>query len=574
MAWSCGWACGEYSPPHTVGRMMKEHGRERYLQRWNALKSERSGWVTQWQELSRFILPYNGRFMTTDRNKGDRKFNQILDSTGTRAVNTLGAGMMAGMTSPARPWFRLATPDPELMKFHPVKQWLHDSTRIMLDVFQRTNTYNTLHTVYRELGVFGTAASFVMPDFDKLIRHYPMTVGEYALATNFRGEVEAMYREFDCTVGQMVKEFGYENCSANVRSLYDNHRLDKWFTVIHVVEQNYDRKPGLLDNSNMAWKSVYFEQGSDNDKFLSQSGFKRLPIVAPRWETLGGDVYGTSPGMIALGDIKQLQHQQKRKAEAIDYKTRPPLQVPSSFRNHEADLLPGGLTYVDASSPQGGIRSIWEVNIDLQHLLIDIQDVRERIRGAFFADMFLMLANNDHGRMTATEVAERHEEKLLMLGPVLERLHNELLDPLIEITFDRLVEADLLPPPPQELEGVELQVEFVSMLAQAQRAVGVNASDRFVMTLGSIAQMKPDVLDKLDADKWADQYADQLGVDPSIIVSGEQVALIRQQRAQQQQAAQAAEMAQSMATTAKTASEIQPNSGMDNILNMFSGYSA
>lgn len=551
--------------------------RDIYMKRWSALDTERSSWLSHWRELSTYILPYSGRFLSSDRNNGNRKFNQILDSTGTRAATTLAAGMMAGMTSPARPWFRLATPDPALMEFHPVKAWLHDVTRLMLDTFQRTNTYNTLHSLYGELGVFGTGASFVMPNYDKVIRHYPLTCGEYALATDFNGEVCALYREFDVTVGQMVKEFGYDKCSPGIRNLYDSHNIDKWFTVMHVVEQNHDRTDSKLDNHNKPWRSLYFEKACDQNKFLSESGFDQFPVVAPRWQTLGGDVYGVSPGMMALGDIKQLQHQQLRKAEGIDYATRPPLQVPTSMRNHDVDMLPGGITYVDAAGPQAAIRTAWEVQLNLQPLLLDIQDVRQRINSTFFADMFLMLANNDLGRMTATEVAERHEEKLLMLGPVLERLHNELLDPLVETTFQRLLAANLLPPPPEELQDVELNVEFVSMLAQAQRAIGVNSSDRYVMTLGNIAQMKPEVLDKLDADKWADAYADQLGVDPAIIVPSDKVALIRQQRAQQQQAAQTAAMADAAVNTAKTASEIDTSgadggNGLTDMMNLFSGY--
>jgi len=546
--------------------------RDKYLQRWSALKKERSSWDSQWRDLSRRVLPYNGRFLSSDRNKGDRKFNKIHDNTGTRAATTLSAGMMAGMTSPARPWFRLATPDPALMEYHSVKQWLSDVTRLMLDMFQRTNTYNTLHSMYLELGVFGTSASFVMPDFNKVLRHYFLTCGEYALATNFRGEVEALYREFDITVGQMVQEFGYKNCSATVRNLWDNHSLDVWFTVIHVVERQ-QAEPGKADASGKPWLSLYFEHANAEREFLSVSGFDDFPAICPRWQTIGGDVYGVSPGMVALGDIEQLQHEQLRKGQGIDYQMRPPLQAPSALKNNPNSMLPGGITYVDAAGSQAAIRSIWEVRTDMSHLLMDIQDVRERIRGAFFADMFLMLANNDLGRMTATEVAERHEEKLLMLGPVLERLHNEQLDPMIEIGFARLLRAGLLPPPPPELEGVDLNVEFVSMLAQAQRAIGVNSSDRFVSTLGSIAQMKPDVLDKLDADKWADQYADQLGVDPSLIVPSERVALIRQQRAQAQQAQAATARAQVTADTAKTASDINTQGAQD-VVRMFSGYTS
>ena len=272
----------------------------------------------------------------------------------------------------------------------------------------------------------------------------------------------------------------------------------------------------------MPWRSCYYEIGAEPEKYLRESGFRRFPVLAPRWATAGGDIYGHSPAMECLGDIKQLQHEQLRKAQGIDYKTKPPLQAPTNLRNRDVDRLPGGITFVDSANPQGGIRTAFETNIDLSHLLEDIVDVRQRIRTSFFADLFLMLANAADTRMTATEVAERHEEKLLMLGPVLERLHHELLDPLIDLTFDRMMEVGMLPPPPPELAGLDLSIEFVSMLAQAQRAIGVNGVDRFLGNLSVVAQMKPETLDKLNADELVDGYAEMLGISerPSCSVAG------------------------------------------------------
>lgn len=548
--------------------------REKILSRWGQLKSERSSWVPHWQEISDYLLPRSGRFFVQDRNRGDRRHNAIYDSTGSRALDVLAAGMMAGMTSPARPWFRLSTNDPDLAKFAPVKVWLAEVGRLMLTVFARSNTYRSLHQIYLELGAFGTASSIVLPDFEDVMRHYTLTAGEFCIATDHRGNVNTLYREFQKTVGELVSEFGRDNCSTTVRNLYDTGSLDQWVTVIQAIEPRTDRDPRKADARNMAWSSCYFEVGGESGKYLRESGFKEFPAVVPRWAATGGDIYGNSPAMMALGDIKQLQHEQLRKAQGIDYKTKPPLQVPTGMKNRDVDSLPGGISYVDANSPQGGIRTAFEVNLDLSHLLEDIRDVRERIRGAFYADLFLMLANATDTRMTATEVAERHEEKLLMLGPVLERLHNELLDPLIEMTFTRMVEAGVVPPPPPELQGMDLNVEFVSMLAQAQRAVATNSIDRFVGNLGAVAQFKPDVLDKFDSDKWAEIYSDHLGVDPELIVPGDAVALIRQQRAEAQQAAQqAAMMNQSADTAAKLANaRTDQPSALTNVIDMFSGY--
>lgn len=554
--------------------MQEQSLRDQLARRWSALKDERSSWVSHWREISDNLMPRSGRFFVTDRNKGDKRHNAIYDNTGGRALDVLSAGLMAGMTSPARPWFRLTTSSPELDEAPAVKSWLADVTRQMQMIFARSNTYRALHSIYEELGAFGTASSIVLPDFQSVIHHHPLTVGEYAIATNARGYVDTLYREFEMTVSQLVGQFGKENVSQAVRKLYENGALDKWVTVHHAIEPRMVRDTSIRGALNMPFRSVYWEAGADAHKVLQESGFREFPSLSPRWKVVGGDIYGESPAMRALGDIKQLQHEQLRKAQGIDYLTKPPVQAPTSVKASTIDMLPGGISYVDMASPNGGIRTAFEVRLDLQHLLMDIVDVRERVRGAFHADLFLMLANGNNPQMTATEVAERHEEKLLMLGPVLERLHNEILNPLIEMTFSRMLEAGTVPPAPQELQGIDLDVEFVSMLAQAQRAVATNSIDRFVGNLGAVAQFKPEVLDKFDVDNWADAYADMLGVDPDLIVPGEQVALIRQARAQAQQQAAQAEQAAAAADAASKLGRVsttQPNLLTD-ATQAFSGY--
>ena len=548
--------------------------KEKLQKRWGSLKNERSTWDSHWREISDHLLPRSGRFFSKKVNDGGKRHNDIYDNTATRSLRVLAAGMMAGMTSPARPWFRLATGDLDMMKDDGVKLWLNQVTRQMLNVFSRSNTYRALHTMYEELGAFGTASSIVLPDYDNVIHHHPLTVGEYAIATNARGYVDTLYREFEMTVEQVVAEFGYKNCSQSTRSQYDRCNYDNWVTIIHAIEPRKERDKDKRDGMNMPFKSCYFEVAGDKHEMLRESGYQEFPAVCPRWSVSGGDIYGLSPGMEALGDIKQLQHEQLRKAQGIDYKTKPPMQVPTALKNQGVNTLPGGVTYVDAAAQNNGIRTAFEVNLDLSHLLSDIVDVRERIRGGFYADLFLMLANNDLGRMTATEVAERHEEKLLMLGPVLERLHNELLDPLINMTFNRMIASGVVPPPPPQLQGMDLNVEFVSMLAQAQRAIGTNSVDRFVGNLGAIAGMKPDVLDKFDSDKWADIYADMLGVDPELITADDQVALVRQQRAQQEQQAQQMAMMQGGADTMAKLGSINKdeNTVANDALAAFSGY--
>lgn len=545
------------------------------MQRWAALDMEFSSWRPHLQDISDYLMPRSGRFFAQDRNRGGKRHNNIYDNTGTRSLRVLAAGMMAGMTSPARPWFRLTTADPDLAQRDDVKEWLSDVTRLLLEIFARSNTYRALHMMYGELGAFGTAADIMLDDFDSVIHHHTLTAGEYRIATDAKGYVSTLYRKFDMSVSQLIGEFGEANVSDAVRRLHADKKLDTWVTVIHAIEPRADYDTRMRDSKNMPWASCYFEYGQDKDRLLRESGYKRFRGLCPRWEVTGGDIYGNSPGMEALGDIKQLQQEQFRKGQAIDFMTKPSLQMPTSMKGREVSMLPGGSTYVDAATAQTGVRPAWEVNLRLDHLLADVQDVRERIRGSFYTDLFLMLANQPiTGKMTATEVAERHEEKLLMLGPVLERQHNELLSPKIEMTFDRALEAGLIPPPPQDLQGQNVNVEFVSMLAQAQRAIATNGIDRFVGNLGVIAQYKPAVLDKFDEDEWAERYSDMLGVDPKLIVAGPQVAIIRKQRAEQIQAQQQMAAMEQGSNTAKNlaAAKTGEPSALTNVVDMFSGY--
>ena len=527
-----------------------------YMRRWTDIKDERSTYFGHWEELSEFIMPRRGRFLTSKSNDGSKKNSKIIDSTGSMAVRTLSAGMMSGITSPARPWFRLATPDSALMEQSDVKQWLFAVEKKMRDIFSRSNLYNSLQTVYEELAVFGTGALLISEDFDDVIRCYPFTVGEYGIAQSHRLQVDTFYREFNMTVAQVVEQFGLDKCSDSVQTMFKSGQLDKWVEVLHVIEPNSVREYAKRDNLNMPFHSCYVEKASKNERKLLESGYEEFPILAPRWHITGVDIYGRSPGMDVLGDIKALQIEQKRKAQGIDKMVNPPLQAPSSLRGQSASVLPGGVTYVDTmQGTQGGFRPTYEVNPRLAELQQDIQETQYRIQQGFYSDLFQMMMNSDRRQITAREIDERHEEKLLMLGPVLERLHTELLNPLIDRTFNIMARNELLPQAPEDLAGVTLKVEYISVMAQAQKAIGTGAIERLAGFVGNMAAAKPEVLDKFDADQSVDEYAEMLGVPPKIVVPDDVVQQIREQREQMQQQQMAMEQAQMGAQAAKVMSD-------------------
>ena len=553
-----------------------------YLKRKAMLWSERSTWLTDWLDLVDYVLPTSGRFFASEANKGDkvRKSKNVYDSTAKRGLNVLGAGLMAGMTSPARPWFRLSTGDPTVDDIHSVKVWLSAVEEKMRAVFAASNVYRSLHQTYTELGAFGTGAMVMLEDFEDVIHCFPLTIGEYALATNHKGMVDTLFREINLTVGQIVEQFGLDKCSPHVQGLYARGNYDQWVLVHHIIEPRKGRDTTKRDALNMKFKSVYYEVGgAGDDKLLGESGFKSFNCLAPRWLVTGNDVYGTGPGHDALPDIRQLQHAQLRKQQAIDYQVNPPLQVPGTLKEAGVNRLPGGVQYVDSVGGENAIRTLFEVNLDLGNLREDIVDVRSRIKGHFYEDLFLMLANDTRSGITATEVAERHEEKLLMLGPVLERLQNELLDPLIDFTFDRIAAAvtsdgkRMMPPPPPEMQGMNINVQYISTLAQAQRAVGLQSIDRLIATVGAIAGAKqdPGIWDKINTDEIIDEYADGLGIKPKLIYSDDDVKAVRAERAQQQQAQQALAAAESASKSMANVGGLDPNRIQD-VSNMFTGY--
>lgn len=542
--------------------------RDAVIRRMKALETERTSWFDHWREIQEVLLPRAGRFFVTDTNRGERR-NDILDDTATGALTILGAGMMYGMTSPARPWVRLETQDPKLMESAAVSLWLGEVTRRILDVFARSNTYRALHTMYEELGGFGVACSVLVPDFQTIIHHHTLTIGEYCLAANDRNEIDTMGRQFQMTVGQIVRAYvatsrdrgksgswKWDNVSPSIKNAWDSHQEDAWIPLYHLIEPRLDRDSDARDSKNMPFRSVTIETGGADNKVLNESGYRRFPVLAPRWAVTGNDIYGTScPGMRALGGIKQLQFEQLRKAQAIDYKVKPPLQAPAALKNEAADLLPGGVTYVEQAGAQNAIRTAFDVQIDLQHLLLDVQDQRQLISSAFFADVFLMMDRLQGIQpRNQREVEERHEEKLLMLGPVVERQQTELLAPLIDITFDACMEAGILPPPPEELAEQPLKFEFTSVLAQAQRRAAMGGVDRIVAATASIAAAKqdPSVWDNLNTDKAIQKAATYEGLDPEIMNDETTITQMRQARQEAMQQAQQAQEAQQAAETAKT----------------------
>jgi hypothetical protein len=538
------------------------------------MKTDRFSWWTHWRELSEYLIPRRYKWLITPNqgNRGSPINQRIIDNTGTVALRVLSAGMMSGITSPGRPWFKLATNSQTLNDKSNVKLWLAECERRMEVVFAESNFYTSLATVYGDLGAFGTGVMIIYQDYDDVIRCFNTCAGEYFLQNDDRQDVSTLGREFVMTVKQVAEMFGIENCSPTVRSAIETGgaMLTREIIVGHLIERNSDLVPGAPGVKGMPWREVYWERGTVNNLLLRVRGFHEKPFIAPRWDIVGNDAYGRSPGMDALGDIKMLQVEQKRKAQAIDKHVNPPLVADVSLKNEPASVIPGGVTYVNGTAGSVGFKPVYEVAPDFTGLVADIQQVQERIKATFFNDLFMMISQLDTVR-TATEIDARKEEKLIQLGPVLERFENEALDPAINCVFDIMLRGGLFPPVPQELSGQKIKVEYISMLAEAQKAASTASVERLAQFVGNISALVPGAADNVDWDEMIDEYADMLGVSPKIIMATQKVMQIRNQRNQQMQQQQMLQNSMAAAQGAETLSNTDVGGGQNALQRMIGG---
>lgn len=537
--------------------------------RFSGLYNDRYSWWQHWRDLADYILPRRYIWLVTPNkaNRGGNINTKILDSTGTVAARTCASGMMSGITSPTRPWFKLAIEGFDAGdESSPVSLWLAEVERRMMKVFAESNFYNAIAVTYFDLVVFGTAAMLVYEDHEDIIRCFNPCLGEYFLANSARMKVDTFYREYVQTVAQVVQEFGLENCSETIRTLWNNKGagLTREVKIRHAIEPNTGGLPKIFK-----YRELYWEAGAAGEKFLRKRGFFEAPGMFPRWDLSGNDAYGRSPGMDALGDIKQLQQEQLRKAQAIDKLVNPPMVADVQLKNQPASLLPGAITYVNGTN-SAGFKPVFQVNPPVQEIMLDIEKTQDRIQRIFFNDLFMMISQLQTVR-TATEIDARREEKLVMLGPVLERFENEALDPVIDRTFNIMNRARLLPPAPPEIQNAPIQVNYVSMLAEAQKAASTASLERFGAQIGNLAAVEPDVLDNVDFDEFAIEYGSRLAISPKVIRSREQVMERRTAKAEAQAKQEAMALTEPMVKGAQVLSKTDVGGGQNALASIIGG---
>ena len=530
---------------------------KKYRSRFDELRDEAigRGWTSHWKDVVDYLLPRKGRYLNTgingyETNRGDKKHDRIKNGSPSKAVNTLAAGLQGGLTSPARKWFSLILDDDALMDYKPVRVWLDDVRDKILDVMGRSNFYVATQSLYKELPSFGTSAMIVEADPETVARCRPLTIGEFYISLNSQYRPDCLVRPFNMSARQLVEKFGEDKVSHQVKRSFDDNKSEKTFPVIHMIQPVGAFKYGSK-NSIYEYESVYFEYQEDTvgeAGFLRESGYFSKPFIAPRWEVTGTDTYGDCPAFDALADIKMLQAQEKLKLQVFGKYVSPPMKAPESMKSKGGSVIAGGVSYGDDLEQ---FTPLYQVNPNFEMIEFMNDKVIRRISDFFFNDLFLSLLGSDR-EMTAREVAQRNEDKLILLNPALVQMESEMLSPLIDRYYSILEDAELLPPIPEELQGQQLKVEYTSLLAQAQKLMGLSDLEQMTNYIGGVAELFPEARDKFNIDEAVDEYSKMLGVAPRVIRSSEEVQRIREERqAAQQAAAQREQQSQDVADMEK-----------------------
>ena len=528
------------------------------VKRKGKLKAQRGTWESHWQDLTNFVLPNDSDF-NLKRSKGDKRTTLVYDSTAIHANEMLAAGLHGMLTNPASNWFSLRIKDNDDFSDNAeAKQWLEETTNVILSELSAPAVAfpSHIHEYYLSLCSIGTACMFIgEPSAREGISFRAIHIYEIFIAENADGIIDTVFRSFKMTVRQIVQKWGEKSLSPRIQKMYENQEFDKEVELLHCVYPRDDIDKGKKAATMLPVASVYIDEKEKH--VLAEGGFDEMPFMVSRWSKTVGEVFGRSPAMTALPDIKMLQEIMKTTIKAAQKVVDPPLLVPDDGVLGPVRTIPGGLNYYRASSGARIEPLLTGGNIGLSYEMMN--DLRERIRTTFFLDQ---LQFQGAPRMTATEVVERTERTLRLLGPTLGRLQSEFLGPMIERIYGVLVRAGRLPEPPESIAEQELKIEYVSPLARAQRQTETQGIMRTLEFVGPIAGIDPQAAQIIKGADTVRHIAELNGVPPILLKSNDELmaeiqAQQEAQAAQQQmmQGAQVMEMMQKGANVAKTAGE-------------------
>ena len=492
------------------------------------LMEKRSTWESHWQECADFIQPRKAE-ITKERARGDKRNVQIFDATAIHALELLAASLHGMLTSSANRWFSLRYKEDQLNDSDEAKEWLQDATDKMYLAFARSNFQQEVFEAYHDLICFGTSAIMIEEDQDDILRFSARHIKEIYIQENKKGFVDTIYRRFKMAASAAVEKFGIENLSKESQTTFTKDPF-KELEFVHVVRPRNIYNERKADKANMPFQSIYFEY--NNGHIISIGGFRELPYVIPRYLKASTEIYGRSPAMNALPDVKVLNKMVETALKAAAKQVDPPLLVPDDSMLSPIRMSAGSLNYYRSGS-RDRIEPL-QIGQATSATLNQENQRREAIAKMFHVDQLVVSTNRT---MTATEVIQRNEEKMRILGPVLGRLQSELLQPMILRVFNIMLRNRLFLQAPEILAEQEIDIEYVSPMALAQRSQELQSLMRGLEMFAQIAPLAP-VQDYIDENGLVKQIISLLGLPAKMIKSDKEVMMLEKKELQLNQQAE------------------------------------
>ena len=490
------------------------------------LMEKRATWESHWQEVADYMLPRKAD-INTERPKGDKRHTLIFDGTAIHSLELLASSLHGMLTSSVNRWFGLRYKDTLANQDDEAREWLEEVTDKMYLAISRSNFQQEVFETYFDLIAFGTSCLQIEEDKDDIIRFSSRHIKEFYISEDAKGMVNCIYRRFKMTAKATVEKFGLENLSSKIQNTFKKSQFED-IELCHVVKPRDMYNPRKEDKQNMPFVSCYFEY--DTGHIISEGGFKEFPYVVPRYLKASNEIYGRSPGMNALPDVKVLNKMVEVGMKAAQKQVDPPLLVPDDSMLMPIRMSPGSINYYRSGSRD----RIETLNIGANNPLgLNMEEQRRQaISQTFHVDQLLITENRN---MTATEVVQRNQEKMRILGPVLGRLQSELLQPMIIRIFNIMMRNGLFPDAPEILLNQEVDVEYVSPMALAQKGEELNSIVKGLELFGNISQLAPSTLDYIDPPGLIKNLIKILGLPATMIRSDAEVEEIAQQKAEAQQ---------------------------------------
>ena len=528
---------------------------EQKIKHYEQIKGQRLNWDTYWQNLQEYFY-ITGPDYTKEYYPGtELSMTKLYDATTLESADVLASGFMNYLTPPTSKWFKLRSSNPNISDNKQVEDFLEDVASEVYHTLNKCNFYEQAFPSYKSSGVYGTSILLEEEDVEDDVRFYSIPLKQACIVEDGRGRIAEYYIEFEYTAFQAMTRWGMDKLHEDLQEeIKLGRKADKKYKFLLYIANRHARDITKQDNINMPIEALWIDVA--HKSVIDEGGYNEWPAFTHRFNKRPGIPWGFSPAMKALPFGRLLNAIGKTNLRAMMKQTDPPIAVPHNAFIMPFNSNPRAINYYKKTAMDSAKDIFSFANFgDPKVGMGAIEYYTQQVKSLMYTDIFLAFERITK-QMQNPEVYERINEKMAMLGPAVGRYMGEMLNPIVLRTIGILDRKGKLPPIPDELiENPAFEIDYVSQLAQAQKRSELNSLLGGLSLVGQMAQQDPAVLDKVSSDKTVDIAWDILGAPVKVLRDDEEVAEIREARAEALAKQQQLEIAGAAAQIGKTAAE-------------------